>query len=475
MWGASTTVALTTSNSNLSSSGITVNSNIAITFGEGTYNSLPSVGSTYTKIYSGNTITFTPTNATITQVVMTASSNDYIKTWTKSAGTSITVNQKTATWTGSQTSAFTLTNSASAQARITQIAITYTVNASYTVTWTINPAAGGTISPTSGTSTTVTPNSEYTYGSPAYTVTSGTATVSQSTNTFTATPTTNCSIRINMVEKPKYTVTLMDDNDTRTQASYGAAVTLPSRDGCAGYTFVGWTKTWTSTQASWTTTAPTTINAGSYTPTADENLYPVYTKTESGGTTDKTKTETFENQTAEQVYNSTKTYNAANSNAGLAWSMYYGCVSATGYLTTSKSAHMRWYSSATSNYPYIKTTTAVSGLQTITFNAAVQNTNIKMKVEKSTNGSTWTAVASNIAMSTSKDEYSYAINGTIGTGYYIRIGVDGANSTAPSSGNWTFRVDDVKFDYTEAGGSTTSYISVPNCCQPLGSINGSFF
>lgn len=263
---------------------------------------------------------------------------------------------------------------------------------------------------------------------------------------------------------PVYTVTLKDDNSTHTQASYGASVTLPTRTGCTGYTFAGWTKTWVAPQSSWTTTAPTIIPAGSYTPEGNENLYPVYTKTESGGTTDYSKTETFENQGAGTTYNSTQTYTAANSNASLAWSMYYGTVSTNAVLTGSKSAQMRWYSSATSNIPNIKTTTAVSGLQTLTFNAAVGNTNIKMKVEKSTDGSSWTVVASNVSMSTTKTEYSYDISGTIGTGYYIRIGVDGTNSTAPSSGNYTFRVDDVKFDYQEGGGSTTSYISVPACC-----------
>ena len=264
---------------------------------------------------------------------------------------------------------------------------------------------------------------------------------------------------------PTYTVTLKDDNTELEQATAGASVTLPSRTGCTGYTFAGWTKTWTEEQDEWTTTAPTIIPAGSYTPEADENLYPVYTKEESGGTTDYSKTETFENQTAGTTYNSTQTYTTANSNAGIAWTMYYGTVSTNAVLTGSKSAQMRWYSSATSNYPYIKATTAVSGLQTLTFNAAVGNTNIKMKVEKSTDGSNWTTVASNVSMSTSKTEYSYSISGTLGTGYYIRIGVDGTNSTAPSSGNYTFRVDDVKFDYQEGGGSTTSYISVPQCCS----------
>ena len=82
-----------------------------------------------------------------------------------------------------------------------------------------------------------------------------------------------------------FTVTLMDNSATLTEESAGAGVTLPSRDGCEGYTFAGWTKTWTAVQSSWTPTAPEIIPAGAYTPAADENLYPVYTKTESGSGT----------------------------------------------------------------------------------------------------------------------------------------------------------------------------------------------
>ena len=77
-----------------------------------------------------------------------------------------------------------------------------------------------------------------------------------------------------------FTVTLMDNSATLTEESAGAGVTLPSRDGCEGYTFVGWTNTWTAAQSSWTTEAPEIIPAGAYHPTADENLYPVYTKVE---------------------------------------------------------------------------------------------------------------------------------------------------------------------------------------------------
>ena len=154
---------------------------------------------------------------------------------------------------------------------------------SHTVTWTINPAAGGTLSATSGNSTTVSPNAAYTYGAPAYTVTSGAATVSQSGNTFTATPTANSTIQINMVEKPKYTVTLNAGPGTCaasvTETSAGAGVTLPTPTlDCGDWEFAGW-KT-TSAVSTETTTKPTLIPAGSYSPTANITLYAVYKRTE---------------------------------------------------------------------------------------------------------------------------------------------------------------------------------------------------
>ena len=82
---------------------------------------------------------------------------------------------------------------------------------------------------------------------------------------------------------PKYTVTLKDDESTLQQTTAGEEVVLPSREGCDGYTFAGWTASWTVPQTAWTTTAPTIIAAGEYTPTANVNLYPVYTQTENAG------------------------------------------------------------------------------------------------------------------------------------------------------------------------------------------------
>ena len=79
-----------------------------------------------------------------------------------------------------------------------------------------------------------------------------------------------------------YSVTLEDDGSVLTQAAWGESVILPERAGCEGSAFAGWTKSWVAAQTTWTTTAPTIIPAGEYTPEANENLYPVYTKSEGG-------------------------------------------------------------------------------------------------------------------------------------------------------------------------------------------------
>ena len=166
----------------------------------------------------------------------------------------------------------------------------YKKAASYTITAQSNNTTYGTVS-LSETTITASPKTGYRVSTTTpYTISpSEAATVIQSENKFTVTPTANCTITINFEAKPKYTVTLKDDNSTLIQSTAGGSVTLPSREGCDGYEFVGWTKTWTSDQTSWTTTAPTIIPDGSYTPTANENLYPVYTKT---GTTEATTTTT---------------------------------------------------------------------------------------------------------------------------------------------------------------------------------------
>ena len=311
------------------------------------------------------------------------------------------------------------TKTLSGQARIT--ACTVTVAATYSVLWTINPAGYGSLSATTGTTTTVTPGSAYTYGSPAYTVTSGTASVSQSTNTFTATPTANCTIRINMVEKPKYTITLKDDNSSLTQTTVGESVTLPSRTGCTGYTFAGWTKTWVAPQSSWTTTAPTIIPAGSYTPTANENLYPVYTKTEGGGTTPTNKSITF------------GTSYASNQSSLQSVTIYTGI---TATATNGTSTNPTYYTTSPGTWRIYKGSelTISSSIGKITSIVFTKSSDFDMSVKSGSLGTL------------SSTTWSYN---------------DGANSVTFNVGGTT-KLSAIQVTYL-APSSTTSYISVPNC------------
>ena len=336
--------------------------------------------------------------------------------------------------------------------------------ASYTVNWTINPAAGGTLSATTGNSITVTPNAAYTYGSPAYTVTSGFATVSQSGNTFTATPTANSTIQINMVEKPKYTVTLKDDNSTLIQSTAGGSVTLPTRDGCDGYTFAGWTSTWTSEQSTWTTTAPTIITAGSYTPTANEDLFPVYTKTEGGGNTTtqivdqlthsingKAATNTTYTSFSNKTFTSDAVYagSTANGNNNEAEGVIQirSSSSNTGIITTTsgglaKKIVVEWHSFTSSGrtldvYGKKSAYSSVSDL----YDTSKQGTKI---------GSIVNGTSTELTIS---DDYEY-------------IGLR-SNSNA-----MYFTSIAITWETTSGGGSTTSYISVPNCCTQLAEVTG---
>jgi hypothetical protein len=175
------------------------------------------------------------------------------------------------------------TTAATAQLGVNSVIITYTpASPAYTITAQSNNTDYGTVS-LSGSVITGSPNTGYRYATPAYTVApANSATVSQDGNTFTVTPSTNTTVTINFEAIPTYTVTLGDDNSTLTEASAGAGVTLPTRSDIAGYTLAGWSSTNIPEE---TTTAPETIiPTGTYHPTEDITLYPVYTKS-GGGTT----------------------------------------------------------------------------------------------------------------------------------------------------------------------------------------------
>ena len=222
------------------------------------------------------------------------------------------------------------------------------------------------------------------------------------------------------------TITLMDNSETRTEVSAGAGVTLPSREGCAGYTFAGWTKTWVAPQSSWTTTAPTIIPAGSYTPTANENLYPVYTKEEGGGEPVETKTQEFQYDTWEH-----------------------------GGSSTDKSSyrlfHNGGYVESASNVDFSKLS------KVIVYGGTFGGDSYNGISIKKADGTVW----KNATVSGSSQTGENTITGGTSLTGSAKLRV---YSTSGSSSSTGVRISKVEV-YTMEGGTTTYYISEANCCS----------
>ena len=145
---------------------------------------------------------------------------------------------------------------------------------SYNITATSNNTSYGTVS-LSGKTITATPKAGY-YAS-GYTVTSGTATVTQSGNTFRVNPSSDCTVRINFAAKTAVKLTFMENGiAAKTVNSYGGdSVTLPSNTNTVaeGYSFLGWTDNTLSD----TTTKPTIYPAGTSVTASNKTYYAVYT------------------------------------------------------------------------------------------------------------------------------------------------------------------------------------------------------
>ena len=225
-----------------------------------------------------------------------------------------------------------------------------------------------------------------------------------------------------------HTITLMDDNSTLTEASAGAGVTLPSRDGCTGYTFAGWTKSWTSAQSSWTTTAPTIIPAGNYSPTADENLYPVYTKTESGSSFSYQKVSLGETITDGKYLISTGSYTMAGSgNSGVVFTP--GTTEQTSYEYTITFVDGTYFTIKGPDDKYV---------------GGAPSTSLFFTTDASQENCKWQYVSTGIQNKDNSDRHIKAYNTTDFRHY------------GTSNGTLTYL-------YKRTGGSVISYISVPSC------------
>ena len=263
---------------------------------------------------------------------------------------------------------------------------------------------------------------------------------------------------------PKYTVTLMDDTDNPlSQTSAGTAIDLPSRDGCDGYAFAGWTKSWSAPQTSWTTTAPILIPAGSYTPTANENLYPVYTKTEGGGTAyEKVTTLTegvyvmvSEKTSGTYKYMPNTTSSGSNPTLGSGITMNSGKTSLTNKITE----EMLWdlTTTGTANQYYLRP----HGSTTIGLGCTT-STGANIRISTSYKDVKWTI--------TTSSNYGWQFKSNASTAMYLAVFADDnwrnyTSSTTNQNGKF--------YLFKQTSSSTTSYISVPDCdpCNALQAPN----
>ena len=171
-----------------------------------------------------------------------------------------------------------------------------------------------------------------------------------------------------------------------------------------------------------------------------------------------TKTETFESATTDNTYTTVHTVSTSQSSCSIAWTML-GTPSTSSAITGSKSAALRLYSN-TSTWPYLATTTAISGLTQVSFKAKAQTSNsskFKIDVMYSTNsGSTWSYMK---MTSSTGSNYSGQTPSTSATTYtaYVPSGVTGSflfkiavssSSTKPTKSNSQCTIDDVTFTYT---------------------------
>ena len=154
-----------------------------------------------------------------------------------------------------------------------------TAQAKITVSWydknTSAETVLGTIDPTSTTL------SDYTISSPANPTgnTSGYIKIQcKGASSNTGSGISQVTITYTAGTTIAYTVTLSDTGETLTETSGGAGVTLPTRSAVGDYAFYGWSTSSCGNTES--TNAPANHFTGTYHPTSNITLYPVYKRTE---------------------------------------------------------------------------------------------------------------------------------------------------------------------------------------------------
>ena len=336
-----------------------------------------------------------------------------------------------------------------AAAYISSITITYETAASYTVTYNAN-GGSGTMSNSTGSSIEI---KECTFTAPEckqFTSWNTAANGSGTSYAPNATVATNLTLYAQWENLPSYTVKLMDNNEVLT-SSCNTPISLPNRKGCDGYEFVGWTKSWSVAQTTWTTTAPTIISAGSYTPTANVNLYPVYTKTETTQGTPTTTSKTYTHTITAKTWSA----NGAQTLNNVSWTLtndgnYYGYDGTKGQQVGSGSSPAKSMTLTTSGF---SSATKITAVRISTSGASSISGSVGVTVG-STAFKSGTATTKSLSSTNTEYEFTGSSSGNVTISW-----------SQTSSKAIYFKAIEVDYQTTTGGGNTTTtyYISVPDC------------
>ena len=161
----------------------------------------------------------------------------------------------------------------------------YKLSVSYTITTTVNESTMGSAA-VSGTTITATPYDGYRVkaGDAGYTVTDGTATVTNNgNNTFTVSPSSDCTVQINFEAIPTHTLSSAVSPVGAGTVTLGSATvaegatTTAEATANAGYKFTGWTISGTGASLSDNEDNPTTVTMGTADATVTANFTAVTT------------------------------------------------------------------------------------------------------------------------------------------------------------------------------------------------------
>ena len=277
-----------------------------------------------------------------------------------------------------------------------------------------------------------TPNEGYTFIGWATTDGSSTADAGKTGDNYK--PTDNCTLYA--VYKAStittYTVNFYVEGalkESRPQTTAGAAITLPTYAGCGDYTFAGWSTTDNHSNAP-------NVTGSTYTPTANIDLYAVYSKTEGSGGS------------------STGTYNFADMDNFSDWG-------------TSYSQHTHTFSDGA----FVDLASANHSTATIDNMPVSKGGNV---IFKAPTGSTisaltftckqWTTKTQTITLHTSTDGENYTKTSTTSSNFTLTANglsnVVAVKFTFSSSSN---QVGYNSLSVTYSGGSTTTYTTRPGC------------